>query len=87
MRVLLGEIGRVASHLISMGGFFGTAGLATFVMWTMDVREYFLDVLEEYSGARIATACIEPGGVRYPMRDGWLETLEKAIKKFEDTAP
>ena len=87
MRVLLGEIGRVASHLISMGGFFGTAGLTTFVMWTMDVREYFLDVLEEYSGARIATASIEPGGVRYPMRDGWLETLEKAIKKFEDTAP
>jgi len=87
MRVLLGEIGRTASHLISMGGFFGTAGLQTFVMWTMDVREYFLDVLEEYSGARIATACIEPGGVRYPMRDGWLETLEKAIKKFEDSAP
>jgi len=77
----------VASHLISMGGFFGNAGLATFVMWTMDVREYFLDTLEEYSGARIATACIEPGGVRYPMRDGWLETLEKAIQKYEATAP
>ena len=87
MRVLLGEIGRVASHLISMGGFFGTAGLATFVMWTMDIREYFLDVLEEYSGARIATASIEPGGVRYPMPDGWLELLEKAIKKYEDTLP
>jgi len=86
MRVILGEIGRVASHLISMGGFFGNAGLHTFVMWTMDVREYFLDTLEEYSGARIATACVEPGGVRYPMRDGWLETLEKAIKKYEDTA-
>ena len=87
MRVILGEVGRTASHLISMGGFFGNAGLHTFVMWTMDVREYFLDVLEEYSGARIATACVEPGGVRYPMRDGWLETLEKAIKKYEDTAP
>ncbi len=87
MRVLLGEIGRVASHLISMGGFFGNAGLATFVMWTMDIREYFLDVLEDYSGARIATACVEPGGVRYPMREGWLELLEKAIKKYEDTLP
>jgi len=87
MRVLLGEIGRVASHLISMGGFFGTAGLQTFVMWTMDIREYFLDVLEEYSGARIATASVEPGGVRYPMPDGWLELLEKAIKKYEDTLP
>ncbi len=87
MRVLLGEIGRCASHLISMGGFFGNAGLHTFVMWTMDIREYFLDVLEDYSGARIATASVEPGGVRYPMPDNWLETLEKAIKKYEDTVP
>jgi NADH:ubiquinone oxidoreductase subunit D/NADH:ubiquinone oxidoreductase subunit C len=87
MRVILGEIGRSASHLISMGGFFGNTGLHTFVMWTMDIREYFLDVLEDYSGARIATASVEPGGVRYPMPDNWLETLEKAIQKYEDTVP
>ncbi|NPA55489.1 MAG: NADH-quinone oxidoreductase subunit D [Epsilonproteobacteria bacterium] len=85
MRVVLGEIGRIASHLISMGGFFGNAGLHTFVMWTMDVREYFLDALEEYSGARIATACIEPGGVRYPLRDGWLDIVQKAIEKYESS--
>jgi len=70
-----------------MGGFFGNTGLHTFVMWTMDIREYFLDVLEDYSGARIATASVEPGGVRYPMPDNWLETLEKAIQKYEDTVP
>jgi len=87
MRVILGEIGRIASHLISLGGFFGTMGLHTFMMWCLDIREYFLDVLEDYSGARIATACIEPGGVRYPLDDyeKWFETINKAIKKFEDT--
>jgi len=87
MRVILGEIGRIASHLISMGGFFGNAGLHTFVMWTMDIREYFLDVLEDYSGARIATACVEPGGVRYPMPEGWFDTLNKAIEKYKNSAP
>ena len=87
MRVILGEIGRIASHLISLGGFFGTMGLHTFMMWCLDIREYFLDVLEDYSGARIATACIEPGGVRYPLDDyeKWFEAINKAIKKFEDT--
>ena len=87
MRVILGEIGRIASHLISLGGFFGTMGLHTFMMWCLDIREYFLDVLEDYSGARIATACIEPGGVRYPLDDyeKWFDTINKAIKKFEDT--
>ncbi len=84
MRVVLGETGRSASHLISMGGFFGNMGLQTFMMWALDVRESFLDVLEEYSGARIATASIEPGGVRYPLPDPdkWFATVEKAIEKW-----
>jgi len=89
MRVILGETGRIASHLISMGGFFGTMGLVTFMMWNLDVREYFLDVLEDYSGARIATACIEPGGVRYPLNDykAWFNTLNRAIEKWESVKP
>jgi NADH:ubiquinone oxidoreductase subunit D/NADH:ubiquinone oxidoreductase subunit C len=85
MRVILGELGRSASHLVSLGSFFGTMGLHTFMMWCLDVREYYLDALEDYSGARIATACIEPGGVRYPMPDNWFESLRKAIHKFEST--
>ncbi|GAB6046008.1 hypothetical protein JCM11957_16070 [Caminibacter profundus] len=89
MRVVLGETGRIASHLISMGGFFGTMGLQTFLMWCLDVREYFLDVLEDYSGARIATACIEPGGVRFPLNDykTWFAGVDKAIEKWEKVKP
>ncbi len=89
MRVILGETGRIASHLISMGSFFGTMGLQTFLMWCLDVREYFLDVLEDYSGARIATSCIEPGGVRYPLPDpeAWFNEIDKAIKKWEKVKP
>jgi len=85
MRVILGELGRSASHLVSLGGFFGTMGLHTLMMWCLDVREYYLDALEDYSGARIATASIEPGGVRYPMPDNWFKSLRKAIQKFETT--
>jgi len=85
MRVILGEVGRIASHLISAGSFFGTMGLQTFLMWNLDVREYFLDVLEDYSGARIATASIEPGGVRYPLNDykSWFDTIQRAIDRYE----
>ena len=86
MRVILGEIGRVVSHSISLGGFFGTMGLQTFLMWLMDFREYGLDVLEDYSGARIATACIEPGGVRYPLNDpkSWFDGIRKMFKRWEE---
>ena len=85
MRVILGELGRSASHLVSMGSFFGNMGLMTFMMWMLDIRESYLDALDDYSGARISTACIEPGGVRYPLEDykAFFSSVRKAIAKLE----
>ena len=85
MRVLLGEVGRISSHMMGLGGFFNMMGLHTLAMWNMDVREFFLDFLESYSGARIATAAIEPGGVRYGLQENMLEELQKALDKFDAT--
>jgi len=85
MRVLLGEVARVSSHFMGLGGFFNNLGLHTLGLWNMDVREYFLDFLESYSGARIATASIEPGGVRYGLDMAMLDELQKALDKFDAT--
>ena len=85
MRVLLGECARISSHMMGMGNFFNTMGLHTMMLWNLDVREYFLDVLESYSGARIATAAIEPGGVRYPLDMKLMDELQKALDKFDAT--
>ena len=85
MRVLLGEVSRISSHTMGMGGIYNAMGLHTVAMWNLDIREYFLDFLESYSGARIATAAIEPGGVRYGLGEGMLKELQKAIEKFDAT--
>ncbi len=85
MRVLLGEVSRISSHAMGMGGFYNAMGLHTVGMWNMDIREYFLDFLESYSGARIATAAIEPGGVRYGLQMNMLDELQKALDKFDAT--
>jgi len=85
MRVLLGEVARVSSHFMGLGGFFNNLGLHTLGLWNMDVREYFLDFLESYSGARIATASIEPGGVRYGLDMAMFDELQKALDKFDVT--
>ncbi len=84
MRVLLGETARMSSHFMGLGGFFNNLGLHTLSMWNMDIREYFLDFLESYSGARIATAAVEPGGVRYGLDMTMLDELQKALDKFDD---
>ena len=83
MRVLLGEVARVSSHFMGLGMFFNNMGLHTLAMWNMDTRELFLDFLESYSGARIATASVEPGGVRWGLEMSMLEELQKALDKFD----
>ncbi len=85
MRVLLGEVARVSSHFMGLGGFFNNMGLHTLGMWNMDTREFFLDFLESYSGARIATASIEPGGVRYGLDMSMFDELQKALDKFDNS--
>jgi len=85
MRVLLGETARISSHFMGLGMFFNNMGLHTLAMWNMDTREFFLDFLESYSGARIATAAIEPGGVRYGLDMSMLDELQKALEKFDAT--
>ena len=85
MRVLLGETGRVVSHMMGLGMFFNMMGLHTLAMWNMDMREFFLDFLESYSGARITTSAIEPGGVRYTLEPAMLDELQKALDKFDAT--
>ena len=85
MRVLLGEVARISSHFMGLGGFFNNMGLHTLAMWNMDTREFFLDFLESYSGARIATASVEPGGVRYGLDMSMFDELQKALDKFDTT--
>jgi NADH:ubiquinone oxidoreductase subunit D/Ni,Fe-hydrogenase III component G len=83
MRVLLGETARISSHFMGLGMFFNNMGLHTLAMWNMDTREFFLDFLESYSGARIATAAIEPGGIRYGLDMSMFDELQKALDKFD----
>jgi len=85
MRVLLGETARISSHFMGLGMFFNNMGLHTLAMWNMDTREFFLDFLESYSGARIATAAIEPGGVRYGLDMVMFDELQMALDKFDDS--
>jgi NADH:ubiquinone oxidoreductase subunit D/Ni,Fe-hydrogenase III component G len=85
MRVVLGEVARISSHMMGMAGVYNAMGLHTVFMWNMDIREFFMDFLESYSGARIATASIEPGGVRYGLQQSMLDELQIALDKFDNT--
>lgn len=83
MRTILCEGGRIVSHLIGLASFVGVLGVHTPMEWVLIAREKFLDAFELYSGQRIATSSIIPGGVRFEPRVTFLEKMVTAVDYLE----
>ncbi len=81
LRVLMGELNRLASHLV----WYGTMGLDTGAMgqflYAVRDRENLLDILEDVSGQRMMFNYVRPGGV---VRD-ITHTAEQKIRRFLST--
>jgi NADH-quinone oxidoreductase subunit D len=93
VRVIVGELMRIASHQVAVGTFvadlspLGTA----MVFYTFRDREKILDLLEAVSGARMMFNYFRFGGVRFDLPDGWVEKcrhvladLPKRIDEYEN---
>jgi len=81
LRVLMGELNRIASHLV----WYGTMGLDTGAMgqflYAVRDRENLLDILEDVTGQRMMFNYVRPGGV---VRD-ITTTGERKIRAFLST--
>lgn len=84
IRVIVGELSRIASHLVAVGTF--TADLSplgtAMVFYMFRDRETILDLLEEVSGARMMFNYYRFGGVRYDLPDGWVEKCRDFLAEF-----
>ena len=95
LRVLVGELQRVASHCLwlgtwcmDMGGALG--GGATVFLYTIRERELVLDLFESLTGARLLYGFHQVGGVRYDVPEGWagqcrstVDTIEQRLLEYE----
>jgi NADH-quinone oxidoreductase subunit D len=84
LRVIVGELQRVASHCLwlgtwclDMGGALG--GGATIFLYCIRERELVLDLFESLVGARLLYGFHQVGGVRYDVPDGWVEQCRGTI--------
>ena len=81
LRSMLGEINRIASHLV----WYGPMGLDTGAMgaflYVFRDREALLDILEDVTGGRMMFNYVRPGGVVQDMTT----TAEAKIRAFLDT--
>lgn len=87
MRVLLMEVTRITSHLVSIAtGGMETGALTGMTMGFRD-RDEGLHVMELITGLRMNQGFIRPGGVAQDMPDGWEERLDYFIKVMNKRLP
>ena len=91
VRVILGELQRVAHHLVYVASMALDFNGYTAWMYMFREREKIFDILEAYSGSRMNNNALRIGGAPTPLPDGveekiikWLDEFPDAIKDFEN---
>ena len=62
LRVIISEMGRIASHLVGMGAYGLDLGSFSPFLYAFREREKILDLFEEACGARLTYSYLTPGG-------------------------
>ena len=84
IRVILAELQRIASHLVSIGAFLNDCGaFMTPILYMLREREKILDLFEMASGQRLTYNFVRPGGISQDLPDDFLP----ALKKFIESTP
>lgn len=88
LRVIVGELQRVASHLVMVASFVLDFNAITPWTYAFNAREGILDLLEEVSGSRLLVNYIVHGGVNQDLPEGWVEKaraeIDKILKRIDD---
>jgi NADH-quinone oxidoreductase subunit D len=83
LRVIISEMGRIASHLVGMGAYGLDLGTFSPFLYAFREREKILDLFEEACGARLTYSYITVGGATADLPPGWLQRCEKFLAELE----
>ncbi|WP_017726005.1 NADH-quinone oxidoreductase subunit D, partial [Halalkalibacterium ligniniphilum] len=75
LRVIVMELGRVASHLVWFGTYLLDIGAMSPFLYAFREREAIINLLNELSGARLTFNYMRVGGVKWDAPEGWLEKV------------
>ena len=89
IRVLMDELGRIASHCLFIGTYCMDLGATTMLFYTLRVREQILDIMEKTCGARMTFNYECVGGVMQDLAPDFVDdvkallaVLPKNIKEY-----
>jgi NADH-quinone oxidoreductase subunit D len=82
IRVLIGELTRIASHCVWLGTHGIDLGAISVFFHCFDLRENILDLQEGSGGARMHPNYVRVGGINGDLPQGYVEKLDALIAKF-----
>ncbi len=77
IRTMLLEINRIISHLFWLATHALDVGAMSVFLYAFREREFAMDLMEDYCGARLTHSAVRIGGVPLDLPKGWIENLEK----------
>ena len=90
IRTMLLEINRIMSHLFWLATHALDVGAMSVFLYAFREREFAMDLIEDYCGARLTHSAVRIGGVPLDLPAGWCDDLEKfcgilmtEIEKYE----
>lgn len=82
IRVLMVELNRIASHLVSLATQGMDLGAISMMIYGFREREEILNFFEKCSGLRMNHDYIRPGGVAADLVPGWEEDVARIVDTF-----
>jgi len=83
LRILMAELNRIASHLLSIGTYAMDIGSFTPFLHCFREREKILDLFEWTCGARLLYNYNWVGGVSHDIPEGFVEKAREFLRQFE----
>ncbi|HLI05032.1 MAG TPA: NADH-quinone oxidoreductase subunit D [Ktedonobacteraceae bacterium] len=83
IRLLVGEMQRIASHLVAVGTYLLDLGAFTPIIWCFTAREGIMELFESLAGSRFTVNYMRVGGVLQDFPKGWLQECEAYLDKLE----
>ncbi len=85
LRTMALEMSRLSSHLLWLWAYANELGFDTIGHWAMAQRDYFIDLFDMITGARVYHIYIWPGGVRRDIPTGFAEKMQQTLAGLEDS--
>lgn len=84
IRTMILEVNRIISHLFWLATHALDVGAMSIFLYAFREREFAMDLMEDYCGARLTHSAVRIGGVPLDLPAGWTDDLEKFLKILEE---